>query len=394
MRSERGRKKKLSRNKSVVEPVTSSREEEPDGRYYFQKRRSLSEADGDRQEGEEPTLHSLLHSPGALIHMYSREEEDKQLRQMIEELNIEYEIRKRKKEEAEAKAKDREEEIPKMKEDTVATPTQMSCKEPNKPNEDSGSQGNARSCPRQKGQLVRTQGEKSIKDIDIELEDRDTKPPDVIPKQTFFSMLKRLPDQLLPGRKSLKKRTSEKTAKKSFTNVDKSVAGDLDNSSSDEDEVDLSGRQRKYSMPKEAIKPSDEDLKDSACYIEVQPCPKSLKRDRCQFSPLDSEENPEVFTASSEGSVTSLDLLKLQHDQTQTQRDRVRNMGLSQFSLASTAFTDLSQLDPGCYSDSELCIDDESEMKHVKQQVISIRRPHSLDRDNFDMNLIPIAEDF
>lgn len=122
----------------------------------------------------------------------------------------------------------------------------------------------------------------------------------------------------------------------------------------------------------------------------------SGKSDATKTDCDDIDWDADAFTCSSQGSFTSLDLLELQESLGGPPK-RGRSVGLSQYSVASTAFTNLSQLDNlTCYSDSEICIDDESELNLAKQEALAshIRRPVSLDRANFNTNLIPITEDF
>ena len=113
--------------------------------------------------------------------------------------------------------------------------------------------------------------------------------------------------------------------------------------------------------------------------------------DPSQTDDLDFEA-AEVFTTSSIGSVTSLDLTDLPG------YIKPKSLGLSRCSLETTAFTDLSQLASyhECCSDSEVVIDDECEMSLAKNEMLAsaIRRPVSLDRAAFNTNLIPIAENF
>ena len=388
--------KTLYRNKSVMEPSSRRLDNIPG----LMKRRSLSETDGDAAD---PSLQALVSTPGALIQMYDREEEDKQLRKMIEELSLEYELRK-KKEEME-KEEQKKKEMKELEVTHEETKDQDIEKTPDEP----GSQNIVREktgLKRTSKTVVRKELEKNDPDLDSDSDDNGARQP----KQSFFSLLKRLPNQILPGRKSLKKKNSD-TAKKSFSNVNYQPCATKE---STKPEKEISRRQRKYSADTEEEKycgdivhesMGDDNLKDAASCIEVQPY--RSKRytgghvtttgdEQTANTEWDADDdNAEVFTSSSEGSVTSLELLDLRDPS--SKQHRVRDLGLSQCSLASTAFTDLSQLtDAGCYSDSELCIDDESEMNLAKQEVLAsnIRRPLSLDRATFNTNLIPIAEDF
>ena len=402
-------KNKLHRNRSVIEP-SRVKDEKP----ILPKRRSLSEADSKRNESS--SLQTLLSNPGALIHMYDREEEDKQLRKMIEELSIEYEIRKKRDEEKERKEKDekreQERDIESKKGMEIVTERQIKS--------DKGTGNVKEICKSQDVQdvrektvcrdsnaktvstLSRTQRTINIED-DLCFRDLTTgaedDPKQDVGKPSFFSMLKRLPNQILPGRKSLKKKLD--ITKKSFSNV--SVESCTAETSTEDN--NMTEQQCKYSTTQtgtavdDAVLDSKEEhLKDTACYIEVQAFCKTAPGKMAGEKDEDDETadanfDADVFTSSSAGSVTSLELLDLTDFPAQK---RARHLGLSQCSLASTAFTDLSQLDTGCYSDSEICIDDESEMNLVKQEVLAsnIRRPLSLDRATFNTNLIPITEDF